>query len=121
MPIDGSGEQIRDWLYVEDHADGLYEVLVNGLVGQTYNIGGNNEKTNIEVVNDICKLLDRLVPKKNGSYKDQIKFIQDRPGHDERYAINSTKIQKELNWVPKHTFESGIEKTVLWYVDLFKN
>jgi dTDP-glucose 4,6-dehydratase len=121
LPIYGSGEQIRDWLYVEDHADGLYEVLVNGLVGQTYNIGGNNEKTNIEVVNDICKLLDRLVPKKNGSYKDQIKFIQDRPGHDERYAINSTKIQKELNWVPKHTFESGIEKTVIWYVDLFKN
>ena len=121
LPIYGSGEQIRDWLFVEDHADGLYEVLVNGLVGQTYNIGGNNEKTNIEVVNDICKLLDRLVPKKNGSYKDQIEFIQDRPGHDERYAINSTKIQKELNWVPKHTFESGIEKTVLWYVDLFKN
>ena len=121
LPIYGSGEQIRDWLFVEDHADGLYEVLVNGLVGQTYNIGGNNEKTNIEVVNDICKLLDRLVPKKNSSYEEKIEFIQDRPGHDERYAINSTKIQKELNWVPKHTFESGIEKTVLWYVDLFKN
>ncbi len=117
LPIYGSGNQVRDWLYVDDHAKGLYEVLLNGKVGETYNIGGNNEKQNIEVVNCICELLDDLLPKNIGSYKDQISYVQDRPGHDERYAINSEKIKRELGWTAEESFESGIQKTVKWYLD----
>ena len=120
LPIYGSGNQVRDWLYVDDHAKGLYEVLLNGKVGETYNIGGNNEKQNIEVVNYICELLDDLLPKDIGSYKDQISYVKDRPGHDERYAINSEKIKRELGWTAEESFESGIQKTVKWYLDNFE-
>lgn len=117
IPIYGSGSQIRDWLYVDDHVRALHMVLNNGDVGETYNIGGNNEKKNIEVANIICDLLDNLYPKKTGSYKDQIEFIEDRAGHDKRYAINSKKIQTEIMWSPIETFNSGINKTVRWYLE----
>jgi dTDP-glucose 4,6-dehydratase len=123
LPIYGDGEQIRDWLYVEDHAQALYEVIIKGQTGETYNIGGNNEKKNIEVVNEICNLLDELCPEKlNGlkSFKELIKFVTDRPGHDKRYAIDSMKIKQNLNWEPKETFETGLRKTILWYLDNLK-
>ncbi len=116
LPIYGKGDQIRDWLYVEDHAIALYQVITEGKIGETYNIGGHNEKKNIEVVLTICRLLDKLVPK-DTSYSNQIKYVADRPGHDRRYAIDSSKINSELNWKPKETFESGIKKTVVWYLD----
>ncbi|MDW8847209.1 dTDP-glucose 4,6-dehydratase [Erwinia sp. MMLR14_017] len=116
LPVYGKGDQIRDWLYVEDHARALYTVVTKGIVGETYNIGGHNEKQNLEVVQTICNLLDEIVPK-NESYRDQITYVADRPGHDRRYAIDADKISKELGWKPVETFESGIRKTVQWYLD----
>lgn len=120
LPIFGTGNQVRDWLYVDDHARALYRVMNEGALGETYNIGGHNEKQNIEVVKTICTILDRLMPEHPdgvGSYADLITYVQDRPGHDNRYAIDAGKIQRELGWVPEETFETGIEKTVQWYLD----
>jgi len=120
LPIYGDGKQIRDWLYVDDHARALLHVALNGKIGETYNIGGNNEKQNIEVVETICNILDELVPSKIvgiASYKKLINYVTDRAGHDLRYAIDATKIDKELGWAPKETFESGIQKTIQWYLD----
>ncbi|MFA0492545.1 dTDP-glucose 4,6-dehydratase [Vibrio sp. 10N.222.54.B11] len=116
LPIYGKGDQIRDWLYVEDHARALYKVVTEGKVGETYNIGGHNEKKNLEVVNTICEILDTLVPK-DSKYAEQITYVQDRPGHDRRYAIDSSKMQRELGWTPEETFETGLKKTVQWYLD----
>jgi dTDP-glucose 4,6-dehydratase len=115
LPIYGKGDQIRDWLYVEDHARALYKVVTQGKVGETYNIGGHNEKKNIEVVNTICSILDALVPK-DTLYAEQITYVTDRPGHDRRYAIDSSKMSKELNWQPEETFETGLRKTIQWYL-----
>ncbi|ELE9704505.1 dTDP-glucose 4,6-dehydratase [Enterobacter cloacae] len=115
LPVYGKGDQIRDWLYVEDHARALYTVVTQGKIGETYNIGGHNEKQNLDVVNTICSLLDEIVPKE-GSYRDQITYVADRPGHDRRYAIDAKKIGQELGWKPQETFESGIRKTVEWYL-----
>jgi dTDP-glucose 4,6-dehydratase len=120
LPVYGDGLQIRDWLYVEDHARALYIVLTRGKIGETYNIGGHNEKTNIEVVETICTLLDDLVPNKpNGikHYADLITFVKDRPGHDARYAIDASKIKEQLNWTPDESFDSGVEKTVMWFLE----
>ena len=118
LPIYGKGDQIRDWLFVEDHARALYQVVTEGVVGETYNIGGHNEKKNLQVVTTICAILDELHPQANMQpYADLITFVQDRPGHDLRYAIDATKIAKELGWVPEETFETGIRKTVLWYLE----
>lgn len=117
LPIYGSGQNIRDWLYVEDHCDAIYQVLQKGRVGETYNIGGINEKTNLSVVKSICDLLDELAPQKNMKYSSLITFVKDRPGHDKRYAINCQKIQSELGWYPKENFRSGLLKTVKWYLD----
>jgi dTDP-glucose 4,6-dehydratase len=120
LPVYGKGEQVRDWLYVEDHARALYKVVTEGLVGETYNIGGHNEKTNIEVVRTICRLLEQLAPEKPAGlkyYEDLISFVTDRPGHDMRYAIDASKIEVELGWVPQESFESGLRKTVQWYLD----
>lgn len=119
LPIYGKGDQIRDWLFVEDHARALIRVAEKGRVGETYNIGGHNEMTNLEVVQMICAILERLKPEKpNGVnyYRDLITHVQDRPGHDQRYAIDATKIQLELGWYPEETFQSGLEKTVAWYL-----
>lgn len=116
LPIYGKGNQIRDWLYVKDHARALIKVATEGQVGETYNIGGHNEKQNIEVVQTICEILNELVPKET-KYQEQITYVADRPGHDMRYAIDASKIQKELGWTPEETFESGIKKTVEWYLD----
>jgi len=136
LPVYGKGQNIRDWLYVEDHVRALYTLINKGKIGETYNIGGFNEKTNLEVVNTICEILDELVPlklkeKKNShkiqkpqsstksiqTYKDLITFVKDRPGHDLRYAIDASKVQKELNWVPKVSFKNGIKKTIEWYLN----
>ena len=117
LPVYGKGNQIRDWLYVEDHARALVLVVTEGKVGETYNIGGHNEKQNIEVVKKICEILDAKVPLEEGSYADLITFVPDRPGHDVRYAIDASKIQRELGWTPQETFETGLEKTVQWYLD----
>jgi len=122
LPIYGKGNQIRDWLYVEDHARALVLVATQGKIGETYNIGGHNEKQNIEVVDKICEILDELAPIKNSTlkinhYKDLKVFVTDRPGHDMRYAIDASKIERELGWTPQETFESGIRKTVQWYLD----
>lgn len=117
IPIYGKGDNVRDWLYVEDHAAALYKVLAAGKVGETYNIGGKNEMKNIDIVNIICEILDELKPKQNGSYKDQITFVTDRPGHDKRYAIDPTKIENELGFKPAHNFKEGIRKTVQWYLN----
>lgn len=116
LPIYGKGDQIRDWLYVEDHARALYIVVTQGMPGETYNIGGHNEKQNLDVVQTICDLLDEIVPK-SGSYREQITYVSDRPGHDRRYAIDADKISRELGWKPEETFESGIRKTVKWYLN----
>ena len=117
LPVYGSGLQIRDWLYVEDHARALYLAATRGKPGETYNIGGHNEKTNIEVVKTICSLLDELSPRPDGKkYEEQIVHVKDRPGHDARYAIDPSKIARELGWKPAETFESGIRKTVVWYL-----
>ena len=115
LPIYGKGDQIRDWLYVEDHARALYKVVTEGKVGETYNIGGHNEKQNLEVVQTICRILDSLVPK-NTPYAEQITYVTDRPGHDRRYAIDASKMSAELNWQPQETFETGLRKTVEWYL-----
>ncbi|WP_024553493.1 dTDP-glucose 4,6-dehydratase [Franconibacter helveticus 513] len=120
LPVYGDGSQIRDWLYVEDHARALYKVATEGKIGETYNIGGHNERKNIDVVKTICAILDKLIANKpNGisSFADLITFVTDRPGHDMRYAIDATKIKNDLGWVPEETFETGIEKTVHWYLD----
>lgn len=118
LPIYGKGDQIRDWLFVEDHARALYKVVTEGKVGETYNIGGHNEKQNIEVVKIICKILDELKPQKNQQpYESLITFVKDRPGHDLRYAIDATKIAHDLGWKPEETFETGIRKTVEWYLN----
>lgn len=115
LPVYGQGTQIRDWLYVEDHARALYTVVTQGQVGQTYNIGGHNEKKNIDVVYEICDILQELAPRES-SYRNLIAFVSDRPGHDMRYAIDAGKIEKELGWKPTETFESGLRKTVQWYL-----
>lgn len=118
LPVYGNGQQIRDWLFVEDHARALYKVVTEGVVGETYNIGGHNEKQNIDVVKTICKILDELKPQASGqAYDSLITFVKDRPGHDLRYAIDATKIQNELGWTPTETFETGIRKTVEWYLN----
>ncbi|PSJ48370.1 dTDP-glucose 4,6-dehydratase [Zobellella taiwanensis] len=116
LPIYGKGDQIRDWLYVEDHARALYQVVTEGKPGETYNIGGHNEKTNLEVVHAICRLLDELAPSRFSPYASLITHVTDRPGHDLRYAIDAGKIERELGWKPQETFESGLRKTVLWYL-----
>ncbi|MEQ4680952.1 dTDP-glucose 4,6-dehydratase [Providencia rettgeri] len=119
LPVYGNGQQIRDWLYVEDHARALYKVVTEGKIGETYNIGGHNEKANIDVVKTICSILEELVPNKPNNienYSDLITYVTDRPGHDLRYAIDATKIKNELNWVPDETFETGLRKTVEWYL-----
>ncbi|WFB34729.1 dTDP-glucose 4,6-dehydratase [Kiritimatiellota bacterium B12222] len=116
IPVYGKGENIRDWLYVGDHAEALYTVLIKGRLGETYNIGGNNERQNIELVNTLCRILDDLRPGEK-PYAENIRFVTDRPGHDMRYAIDPTKIASELEWSPKETFESGFRKTVQWYLD----
>ncbi len=118
LPIYGDGQQIRDWLYVKDHCSAIRRVLEAGKLGETYNVGGWNEKTNLEVVHIICSILDRLRPKTDStSYSTQVTFIKDRLGHDRRYAIDASKLNRELGWKPKETFESGIQKTVQWYLD----
>ncbi|HGN9087162.1 dTDP-glucose 4,6-dehydratase [Klebsiella quasipneumoniae] len=120
LPVYGNGEQIRDWLYVEDHARALYKVATEGKSGETYNIGGHNERKNIDVVRTICAILDKVVAQKPANithFADLITFVTDRPGHDLRYAIDAAKIQRDLGWVPQETFESGIEKTVHWYLN----
>ncbi|WP_263146094.1 dTDP-glucose 4,6-dehydratase [Pseudomonas sp. RIT-PI-AD] len=120
LPVYGDGRQIRDWLFVEDHARALLEVVTSGQVGETYNIGGHNEQRNLDVVQGICALLEELAPAKPAGvarFADLIRFVADRPGHDQRYAIDAGKIQRELGWVPEETFESGLRKTVRWYLD----
>ena len=116
LPVYGNGQQIRDWLYVEDHARALILVAQEGKLGETYNIGGHNEKANLEVVQTLCDLLQDLVPQ-DASYRDLITFVTDRPGHDHRYAIDASKIEKDLGWTPQETFETGLRKTVQWYLD----
>lgn len=117
LPVYGNGQQVRDWLYVEDHARALLKVVTAGQVGETYNIGGHNEQKNLQVVESICTLLDELAPRPSGSYKEQIRFVADRPGHDQRYAIDASKIERELGWTPAESFASGLRKTVQWYLD----
>jgi dTDP-glucose 4,6-dehydratase len=117
LPIYGDGSNIRDWLYVEDHADALLLVLARGEIGRSYNIGGENELTNLELVHTICKILNRLIPRSIGSYAELITFVKDRPGHDQRYAIDPSRIKNELGWQPSFTVEQGLEKTVQWYLD----
>ena len=118
LPVYGDGQQIRDWLYVGDHCSAIREVLAKGRLGETYNIGGWNEKANLDVVNAICVILDELKPRSDGkSYAEQITFVTDRPGHDRRYAIDASKIERELGWRPAETFDTGIRKTVQWYLD----
>lgn len=120
LPVYGNGQQIRDWLFVEDHARALYQVVTEGVVGETYNIGGHNEKANIDVVHAICTLLEELAPTKPAGvqqYQDLITYVKDRPGHDVRYAIDATKIKNELGWIPQESFETGLRKTVEWYLN----
>lgn len=120
LPVYGNGQQIRDWLFVEDHARALFKVVTEGEVGETYNIGGHNEKANLDVVHGICELLEELAPNKPEGvkqYKDLITYVKDRPGHDVRYAIDASKIQRELGWTPEESFETGLRKTVQWYLD----
>ncbi|AYQ30353.1 MULTISPECIES: dTDP-glucose 4,6-dehydratase [unclassified Polaromonas] len=117
LPVYGDGQQVRDWLYVKDHCSGIRRVLEAGKPGETYNIGGCNEKPNLDIVHAVCALLDELRPRSSGSYREQVAFIKDRPGHDRRYAIDAGKIMQELGWKPAETFETGIRKTVQWYLD----
>ncbi len=120
LPVYGNGHQVRDWLYVEDHVRALYAIIMQGNIGETYNIGGHNEKRNIDVVLAVCTLLEDIMPKKPkgiARYEELITFVQDRPGHDQRYAIDASKIEKVLGWRPQETFESGLRKTVLWYLE----
>ncbi|AVF76102.1 MULTISPECIES: dTDP-glucose 4,6-dehydratase [Vibrio] len=119
LPVYGDGMQVRDWLFVEDHAKALYKVVTEGVIGETYNIGGHNEKANIDVVKSICEILEELVPNKPegiSHYQDLITYVKDRPGHDVRYAIDASKIERELGWTPEETFETGLRKTVEWYL-----
>ncbi|MDV5046915.1 dTDP-glucose 4,6-dehydratase [Vibrio diabolicus] len=119
LPVYGDGMQIRDWLFVEDHAKALYKVVTEGVIGETYNIGGHNEKANIDVIKSICEILEELVPNKPegaARYQDLITYVKDRPGHDVRYAIDASKIERELGWTPEETFETGLRKTVEWYL-----
>lgn len=117
LPVYGDGAQVRDWLYVEDHVAALMTVLERGIVGEVYNVGGHAEKQNLSVVEDICELLDELRPREDGgSYSEQVSFVEDRPGHDQRYAIDASKIERELGWRPRESFESGLRKTVQWYL-----
>ena len=117
LPVYGNGTNIRDWLYVEDHVRALQCVFEKGVPGQTYNVGGNSERRNIDVVKTVCDILDRLQPREDGqSYLGQITYVADRPGHDQRYAIDAGKICSELGWNPTESFESGLEKTVAWYL-----
>jgi dTDP-glucose 4,6-dehydratase len=118
LPIYGDGQQIRDWLYVKDHCSAIREVLKRGKIGDTYNVGGWNEKANLDVVNTLCAILDELKPKADGSkYENQITYVKDRPGHDRRYAIDASKLERDLGWKPQETFETGLRKTVLWYLE----
>jgi len=117
IPVYGNGSNIRDWLYVEDHADAILTVLEKGKTGETYNIGGNNERSNLELVKTICAIMDNYKPRNNAAYEDLISFVRDRPGHDRRYAINPEKIKNELSWEPKTGFNDGFEKTVHWYLE----
>ncbi|WP_104017984.1 dTDP-glucose 4,6-dehydratase [Roseovarius nitratireducens] len=117
LPIYGDGRQVRDWLYVEDHADALLLVVEKGTVGRSYNIGGENERSNLELVRTLCGILDELQPRESGSYADQITFVADRPGHDARYAIDPARIREELGWRPSVTLEEGLKRTVLWFLD----
>jgi len=117
LPVYGDGGNIRDWLYVTDHCTGIHEVLKKGRVGETYNLGGWNEKNNLEVVHTVCAILDEIAPRSEGGYADLIQFVADRPGHDRRYAIDASKIKNELGWTPKENFDTGIRKTVHWYLD----
>jgi dTDP-glucose 4,6-dehydratase len=117
LPVYGDGMQIRDWLYVKDHASAIRRVLEAGQLGEVYNVGGWNEKPNIEIVHTLCALLDELRPRADGkSYREQITYVKDRPGHDRRYAIDARKLERALGWKPAETFESGIRKTVQWYL-----
>ena len=117
LPIYGDGQQIRDWLYVKDHCSAIRRVLEAGQLGETYNVGGWNEKANLDVVHTLCAILDELQPRADAqSYKSQITFVKDRPGHDKRYAIDAGKLERELDWKPAETFDSGIRKTVQWYL-----
>jgi len=118
LPVYGEGLNVRDWLFVEDHCDAIYSVLQHGAIGETYNIGGHNEIRNINIVNTICSILDELKPRSNHqSYSELITYVTDRPGHDFRYAIDASKIKTDLGWEPKETFETGIRKTIQWYLD----
>jgi dTDP-glucose 4,6-dehydratase len=117
LPVYGDGQNVRDWLYVGDHCSAIREVLARGTPGETYNVGGWNEKRNLEVVHTLCDLLDAARPKQTGSYRDQITYVKDRPGHDRRYAIDARKLERELGWKPAEAFESGLAKTVNWYLD----
>ena len=118
LPVYGTGENIRDWLYVDDHASALYTIFSQGKIGEVYNVGGHNEVKNIDVVNTLCEILDKKIPSKTlGSYKELITFVKDRPGHDMRYAIDASKIASELGWTPAETFETGLDKTIQWYLD----
>ncbi|MBD9653011.1 dTDP-glucose 4,6-dehydratase [Ensifer sp. ENS09] len=118
LPVYGDGLNVRDWLFVEDHVRALHAVFERGVPGNRYNIGGNSERTNIDVVRAVCAILDRVQPRKDGKlYEEQITFVSDRPGHDRRYAIDAQKIKRELGWAPEESFESGLEKTVLWYIE----
>ena len=117
LPVYGNGENIRDWLFVEDHCIALETIFSKGKVGETYNIGGSNEIKNIDIVKTICDIMDEIKPSKNGSYRNLITFVDDRPGHDKRYAVDSTKLQNTLNWEPKESFQSGIKKTIEWYLN----
>ncbi|MDC1211824.1 dTDP-glucose 4,6-dehydratase [Amylibacter sp.] len=117
LPIYGNGENVRDWLYVDDHVEALLLVLNEGKVGRSYNIGGENERTNLQIVSEICKNLDYLLPKKNGTYSDLIEFVTDRPGHDKRYAIDTTRIKNELGWRPRVELEEGLKMTINWYIE----
>jgi dTDP-glucose 4,6-dehydratase len=116
LPIYGDGKNVRDWLYVKDHCSAIRSVLANGRPGETYNVGGWNEKTNLEVVDTLCALLDEMKPRASGSYREQISYVKDRPGHDRRYAIDARKLERELGWKPAETFETGMRKTVDWYL-----
>ncbi len=121
LPVYGDGQNVRDWLYVDDHCSAIKTIYENGVVGETYNIGGNNEIKNIEIVNTICSILDELKPLENKkSYSDLIKFVKDRPGHDHKYAIDNSKTKKQLNWRPKIKFDNGIKKTIEWYINKIK-
>jgi dTDP-glucose 4,6-dehydratase len=118
LPIYGDGQQIRDWLYVRDHCGAIRRVLEGGRAGETYNVGGWNEKANLDVVQTLCNILDELRPRSDGKrYADQITFVKDRPGHDRRYAIDASKLERELGWKPQETFETGLRKTVVWYLE----